>query len=106
MQIKHAIDNQIHAQMVEARENNKEAKIPMVQITGENYKVTGIKGTIAYIASYGNMIALMLMFFGEAIIGMAGGPSRLPKVVNDANAYIQENKMYFFGMVFLFSSML
>jgi hypothetical protein len=66
MQIKQAIDNQLHSQMVEARENGLEPSdvVPGVRITGENYKVGGIKGIIAQVASYGNVISLGIIFGG------------------------------------------
>lgn len=66
----------------------------------------GIKGTLAHLASYGNIIALAIVFAGDAIVGMLGGLQRLPTAIKNAYQWSQENKMYFFFMMFLGSSMI
>ena len=66
----------------------------------------GIKGTIAYIVSYGNMVALAIIFAGDKIVGLLGGLQRLPTAIKDTYTWTQENKMYFFFMMFLGSSMI
>ena len=40
------------------------------------------------------------------MIGFLGGMDRMPDFVKDFHAYVEENKMKFGGMVFLFGSML
>ena len=52
------------------------------------------------------MFAFIFMFAADFIFQALGGIDRMPDFVKDFHGWVQENKLKFGGMAFLFGSML
>lgn len=52
------------------------------------------------------MFCFIFMFAGDYIISSLGGISRMPVFVKEFHEYVQENKLKFGGLAFLFGSMI
>ena len=77
-----------------------------IQVTGENYEVTGPKKWGAELVGWIRMFCFIFMFAGEMIISSLGGINSMPDFVKDAHGYVQENKLKFGMMAFLLGSMI
>lgn len=76
-----------------------------VEITGENYEVTGTKAQMSTLVGYIRMFLFIFMFAGEMIINSMGGMQSMPDLVKDLHGYVQENKIKFGMGLFFIGSM-
>jgi len=65
-----------------------------------------MKGQFAAVAGYLPILALAIIFGGDTLIGLVGGIHLLPYAFKDVYAWTQENKIYFFFMMFFGSSII
>jgi selT/selW/selH-like putative selenoprotein len=109
MQIKQLVEQRLRAKYQNEREaarDPEKVKFPKVQITGENYEVTGTPAIISTIIGHLRMVAFALLFLGDYIFSMVGGINQFPRAVKDIYAWIKDNKFQFGLMVFFIGSMI
>lgn len=80
-------------------------KLPKVEITGDNYEVSGPKAIIATVLGHLRTAFFILLFAGDAFFTPFGGINSMPAVVKDSYNIIKENKIQFGFMAFFLGTM-
>jgi hypothetical protein len=74
-------------------------EMPKVNISGEEYKVGGIKQIVASLLGYAKMIAFGLLFADDIIFKTIFGENQ-PPAVRNFREWLSENKIQFGLMAF------